>query len=76
MTQWAFYREAADAEPSFTGPWTNWQRHGSILLSDGRGERQHTDIAVPQTNWRARFLRVRSRWIALAFLSKSRPLHR
>ena len=46
VTQWAFYREATDAEPGFTGPWTNWQRHGSILLSDGRGERQHTDVAV------------------------------
>ena len=46
VTQWAFYREATDAEPRFTGPWTNWQRHGSILLSDGRGERQHTDVAV------------------------------
>ena len=46
VTQWAFYREAADAEPAFTGPWTNWQPHGSILLSDGRGERQHTDVAV------------------------------
>lgn len=46
VTQWAFYRDAADAEPRFTGPWTNWQRHGSILLSDGRGERQHTEVAV------------------------------
>ena len=46
VTQWAFYRDAADAEPRFTGPWANWQRHGSILLSDGRGERQHTDVAV------------------------------
>ena len=46
VTQWAFYRDAADAEPRFIGPWTNWQRHGSILLSDGRGEREHTDVAV------------------------------
>ena len=46
VTQWAFYREAGDAEPAFTGPWTNWKRHGSILLSDGRGERRHTDVAV------------------------------
>ena len=45
VTQWAFYREAADAEPRFTGP-CNWQRHGSILLSDGRGERGHTGVAV------------------------------
>ena len=46
VTQWAFYSEAADTEPRFTGPWTNWRRHGSILLSDGRGERRHTDVAV------------------------------
>ena len=46
VTQWAFYRDAADAEPRFTGPWTNWQRHGPILLSDGRGERGHTGVAV------------------------------
>ncbi|MEE3259497.1 MAG: hypothetical protein VX293_09830 [Candidatus Latescibacterota bacterium] len=24
VSQWAFYREATDAEPGFTGPWTNW----------------------------------------------------
>ncbi len=46
VTQWAFYSEAADTEPRFTGPWTDWQRHGSILLSDGRGERRHTGVAV------------------------------
>lgn len=46
VTQWGFYPEAADAEPRFTGPWTNWQRHGKILLSDGRGKRQHTNVAV------------------------------
>ena len=46
VTQWAFYRDADDDEPRFTGPWTNWQRHGSILLSDGRGERGHTGVAV------------------------------
>ena len=38
--------EAADTEPRFTGPWTDWRRHGSILLSDGRGERRHTGVAV------------------------------
>ena len=46
VTQWAFYREAADTEPAFTGPWSNWRRYGSILLSDGRGERRHTGVAV------------------------------
>jgi hypothetical protein len=46
VTQWAFYPNADDSEPRFVGPWSNWQRHGRILLADGRGERRHTDIAV------------------------------
>ncbi|MFT7695732.1 MAG: hypothetical protein ACI8P2_004367, partial [Candidatus Latescibacterota bacterium] len=46
VSQWAFYGQASDAEPRFTGPWDNWQRHGQIMLSDSRGERGHTDLAV------------------------------
>lgn len=49
VTEWAFYRKASDAEPRFRNPWTNWTKHGNILLSDGRGrrgERKHSDIAV------------------------------
>ena len=51
VEQWNFYSKADDAEPRFKSPWVNWQKHGSILLSDDRGEgsrgpRKHTDIAV------------------------------
>ncbi len=46
VTQWAFYADAADAEPKFTGPWANWQPYGHIWLADDRGRGKHTDIAV------------------------------
>ena len=46
VSQWAFYGNASDAEPRFIGPWNNWQEYGSIMLSDNRGERGHTDVAV------------------------------
>lgn len=46
VSQWAFYPQASDPEPRFVGPWKNWQRYGQILLSDNRGERSHTGIAV------------------------------
>ena len=46
VTQWAFYRQFDDDEPRFVGPWANWQPHGAIWLSDSRGERGHTDLAV------------------------------
>ena len=46
VTQWAFYADAADAEPRFTGPWANWQPYGHIWLADDHGRMKHTDIAV------------------------------
>jgi hypothetical protein len=46
VEQWAYYRNFTDPEPGFTGPWRNWQQYGQILLSDNRGERGHTDLAV------------------------------
>lgn len=46
VSQWAFYSQASDAEPRFVGPWNNWQKYGRIMLSDNRGERGHTDVAV------------------------------
>jgi hypothetical protein len=46
VSQWAFYPQANDEQPRFVGPWQNWQRYGSIMLSDGRGERGHTGLAV------------------------------
>lgn len=35
--QWDFFRDAANDEPNFQLPWTNWKRYGGIVLSDGRG---------------------------------------
>ena len=46
VKQWAFYADAADAEPKFTGPWNNWQPFGHIFLADDHGKAKHTDIAV------------------------------
>ncbi|MCC7264351.1 MAG: hypothetical protein IT369_17715 [Candidatus Latescibacteria bacterium] len=46
VTQWAYYADAADAEPRFTGPWANWQPYGKIWLADDHGRMKHTDIAV------------------------------
>ena len=46
VTQWDFYRDAADPEPGFTTPWQDYQQYDGILLSGDRGERQLTEIAV------------------------------
>jgi hypothetical protein len=54
VEQWAYYDDAADAEPRFISPWREWRRYGpgrGILLSGDRGERdgrplRHTDIGV------------------------------
>jgi hypothetical protein len=46
VEQWSYYRNFSDEEPGFTGPWRNWQQYGQILLSDNRGERGHTNLAV------------------------------
>ena len=46
VEQWDYFEDAGHAEPGFQNPWHNWQRYGNILLSDDRGERGHTGIAV------------------------------
>lgn len=46
VEQWDFFRNAGDENPGFQIPWKNWQRHGDIMLSGDRGERQITDFAV------------------------------
>ena len=47
VTQWSYYRNATDKTPSFTRPWENWTRHGSIMLSDGRGMRGNEPFHLP-----------------------------
>jgi hypothetical protein len=46
VTQWDFYPTTDTAEPRFKGSWANWQTYGKILLSDNRGERGHSGVAV------------------------------
>ena len=47
VEQWDFFPRVEDEEPQFSTPWSNWDRYGPILLSDGRGAgRRHTEIQV------------------------------
>jgi hypothetical protein len=48
ILQWDFYRNATDSAASFSNEWTNYQKHGDILLSSGRGERSLGNIKVAQ----------------------------
>ena len=47
VTQWQFYRQASDAEASWTRPWGNWKKFGNIMLSDYRGEGRNGDFVLP-----------------------------
>ena len=46
VEQWAFFRNNSDEEPGFKTPWAQWTRHGEVMLSGDRGERQLSDIKV------------------------------
>ena len=51
IEQWDYFSNADDSEPGFKIPWRDWKRHGRIMLSGNRGERNGralklTDIAV------------------------------
>ena len=49
VSEWTYWKDYNVDESRSLGPWTNWQRHGKILLADGHGDKAHTDIAVFQT---------------------------
>ncbi|WP_077923165.1 hypothetical protein [Spirosoma sp. 209] len=44
--QWAYFPKFTDEQPRFTLPWIDYQKHGGILLSGERGDRDLTDIMV------------------------------
>lgn len=48
VSQWDFFTNADDEAPRFALPWNDYNKHGSILLSGNRGQRELTDIAVLQ----------------------------
>jgi hypothetical protein len=49
VSHWLFWPKFTDTESRDLGPWTDWTRHGDILLASGRGQRAHTDIGVFDT---------------------------
>lgn len=49
VSHWMFWRNYNDAESRDLGPWTDWARHGDILIASGHGQRGHTGIAVFDT---------------------------
>lgn len=46
VTQWAHFKEAHQAAPTFVMPWQDYQRYGTIRLSGDRGQGKLTDIHV------------------------------
>ncbi len=46
VSQWQYFRNAADEEPGFTLPWTGWQQFGNVMLSTDRGRGFDWQIAV------------------------------
>lgn len=49
VVQWDYYSTAEDDEPRISTPWTDWTKHGEILLSGGRGQRRLDGIGVLDT---------------------------
>lgn len=46
VVEWAYFPSFEDEQPRIKTPWTGYERHGEILLSGGRGERNLNNIAV------------------------------
>lgn len=55
VTQWCYYKLAADTTPRFTLPWTNWTAFGAIKLATGRGKVDVTGIRVSAADERESF---------------------
>ena len=54
IKQWAYFTHFTDSLPQFVSPWEDYEQFGQILLADGRGSRNLTEVAVlssvpPQT---------------------------
>jgi hypothetical protein len=55
VTQWSYYKTAADVEPRFTLPWTAWTAHDGVMMSTGRGKAEITKLTVSLSDNRAAF---------------------
>ncbi len=49
VIQWAYFREASEAEPRIVTPWRGYQEYDQILLSGDRGPLQLGDISAPKS---------------------------
>lgn len=49
VSQWAFFKNADQAEADFVMPWKGYRQYGPLALSADRGERQLTEIGVFNT---------------------------
>ena len=50
VSQWSYFRDAADAEPRFTLPWNDWRAYDGVKLSSGRGRTDVTNIHVSKSD--------------------------
>jgi hypothetical protein len=55
VTQWSYYKTAADPEPRFTLPWSGWTSYDGVMLATGRGRTDVTGIRVSASDDRAAF---------------------
>lgn len=46
VNQWAYYRNTGDSVAGFIRPWGGYEKHGNILLSSERGDRDLSEVAV------------------------------
>ncbi len=46
VSQWSYYPKFSDEKPGFTLPWTDYKKHGQIIIAGERGPRHLTDIMV------------------------------
>jgi len=46
VIQFDYFQNANDDKPTIQAPWKDWKKYGNIMLSDDRGDRKMTDIAV------------------------------
>ncbi len=49
VTQWRFFRNFNDDAPGFTTLWGGYATYGGLLLGGDRGQRQISEIAVPDS---------------------------
>lgn len=49
IKQWAYFIHFTDSLPQFISPWDDYEQFGQILLAQGRGSRNLTEVAVLTT---------------------------